>query len=269
MPLEVFLVDTTSDKIAGNPRLIKRFLNTLYIRLATAKAQKVVTDEATLAKLLLFERCGKEEGYRQLVREINDSEDGKPRFLDQWEKAALNGLEFKSDGPWNDPFARAWLALEPAFADTDLRAAIYVSRDHLPIVTALDQLSKDAAGILEALLKVTTQVSAPIAEKLKALSAREQGMILDRVLQRATQAQDWGTPPILYACLTLASANSDLAVRFAQFLRSVPATRITPALIPILSDKPWAKDLLAYWANHEETPAPVKKRINAEPKGKK
>jgi len=260
---------TTSDKIAGNPRLIKRFLNTLYIRLATAKAQKVVTDEATLAKLLLFERCGKEDAYRQLVREINDSEDGKPRFLDQWEKAALNGLEFKSEGPWNDAFARAWLALEPAFADTDLRAAIYVSRDHLPIVTALDQLSKEAASVLEAVLKVTTQVSAPIAEKLKALSPREQVLISDRVLQRAVQAQDWGTPPILFACLTLASASSDLAARFAQFLRSIPATRITPALIPVLSDKPWAKDLLAYWANHEEVSAQVKKTIKPEPKGKK
>lgn len=260
---------TTSDKIAGNPRLIKRFLNTLYIRLATAKAQNVVTDEATLAKLLLFERCGKEDAYRQLVREINDSEDGKPRFLDPWEKAALNGLEFKSEVPWNDAFARSWLALEPAFADTDLRAAIYVSRDHLPIVTALDQLSKEAVSVLEAVLKVTTQVSAPIAEKLKALFAREQVMISDRVLQRATQAQDWGTPPILFACLTLASASPDLAARFAQFLRAVPVTRITPALIPVLSDKPWAKELLAYWANHEETPAPVKKTIKPEPKGKK
>ena len=198
---------TTSDKIAGNPRLIKRFLNTLHIRLATAKAQKVAADEATLAKLLLFERCGKEEAYRQLVREVNDNEEGKPLFLAPWETAALKGAEFKPDAPWEEPFARAWLALEPSFADTDLRAAVYVSRDHMPIVMAADQLSKEAVDLLEAVLKVTTQVSTPVAEKLKGLSPREQALVSDRVLHRARQTQDWGTPPILYACLTLASVT--------------------------------------------------------------
>ena len=260
---------TTSDKIAGNPRLIKRFLNTLHIRLSTAKAQKVAADEATLAKLLLFERCGKEEAYRQLVREVNDSEEGKPMFLAPWETAALKGAEFKPDAPWEEPFARAWLALEPSFADTDLRAAVYVSRDHMPIVMAADQLSKDAVDLLEAVLKVTTQVSTPVAEKLKGLSPREQALVSERVLHRARQTQDWGTPPILYACLTLASVGTELASRFAVFLRSIPPNRISPALIPILSDKPWAKELLAYWTTHADTSGPVKNAITPPVKVKK
>ena len=46
--------------VAGNPRLIKRFLNTLWIRLAVARAQGVAVDESTLAKVLLFERCASE-----------------------------------------------------------------------------------------------------------------------------------------------------------------------------------------------------------------
>jgi predicted KAP-like P-loop ATPase len=260
---------TTSDKIAGNPRLIKRFLNTLHIRLATAKAQKVAVDEAVLAKLLLFERCGKEEAYRQLVRAVNDSEEGKPRFLEAWEKEALKGTEFKPDANWDDPFSRAWLALEPSFADTDLRAAVYVSRDHMPIVMAADQLSKEAADVLEALLKVTTQASLPLAGKLKALSAREQVLISERVLQRARQIQDWGTPPILYACLTLAAASPELANRVAQFLRGVPPNRVTAALVPLLADKPWAKDLLVHWASQADTPGNVKKAIGQTGKANK
>ncbi|MFM9940223.1 MAG: P-loop NTPase fold protein [Hyphomicrobiaceae bacterium] len=260
---------TTSDKIAGNPRLIKRFLNTLHIRLATAKAQKVAADEATLAKLLLFERCGKEEAYRQLVREVNDSEEGKPLFLAPWETAALKGAAFKPDPPWEEPFARVWLALEPSFADTDLRAAVYVSRDHMPIVMAADQLSKEAVDLLEAVLKVTTQVSTPVADKLKGLSPREQALVSDRVLHRARQTQDWGTPPIFYACLTLASVSAELASRFAGFLRTVPPNRISPALIPILSDKPWAKELLAYWTTHADTSGPVKNAITPSVKVKK
>src|SRR5690606_21140031 len=51
---------TTALQINGNPRLIKRFLNTLWIRLAVAKSQGVAVDESTLAKVLLFERCATE-----------------------------------------------------------------------------------------------------------------------------------------------------------------------------------------------------------------
>ena len=49
---------TTASGIAGNPRLIKRFLNALAIRMAISKAHGVGVDEAVLAKMLLFERVG-------------------------------------------------------------------------------------------------------------------------------------------------------------------------------------------------------------------
>jgi predicted KAP-like P-loop ATPase len=49
---------TSAKEIAGNPRLIKRFLNALSLRLSLAKEQGVSVDEAVLTKLLLFERCG-------------------------------------------------------------------------------------------------------------------------------------------------------------------------------------------------------------------
>ncbi|MBH2019190.1 MAG: hypothetical protein I8H91_06440, partial [Burkholderiales bacterium] len=49
---------TSAIGISGNPRLIKRFLNALSIRMAMSRAQGVGVDEAELAKVLLFERCG-------------------------------------------------------------------------------------------------------------------------------------------------------------------------------------------------------------------
>jgi len=42
---------TTATGIVGNPRLIKRFLNALAIRMAISNAQGVGVDEAVLAKL--------------------------------------------------------------------------------------------------------------------------------------------------------------------------------------------------------------------------
>src|SRR3546814_12119851 len=49
--------------ISGNPRLIKRFLNALAIRMTISKAQGVGVDEAVLAKLLLFERLADPKAY--------------------------------------------------------------------------------------------------------------------------------------------------------------------------------------------------------------
>lgn len=146
---------TTARQIAGNPRLIKRFLNTLSIRMAIARAQQVPVDEAALAKMLLFERCGNADAHLQLVSAINESPEGKPAFLAPWEKAALAGQEITELPPeWNSDFARQWFALPPAFADSDLRAIAYVSREHLPIITAADQLSSEGAAILTALYEV-------------------------------------------------------------------------------------------------------------------
>ena len=55
---------TNASGIVGNPRLIKRFLNALSIRMAISKAQGVGVDEAALAKMLLFERLGNSDALQ-------------------------------------------------------------------------------------------------------------------------------------------------------------------------------------------------------------
>lgn len=72
---------TSASQIAGNPRLIKRFLNALFIRMAISRAHGVGVDEAALAKMLLFERCGAPAAYSQLGQEVIGDNEGKPRFL--------------------------------------------------------------------------------------------------------------------------------------------------------------------------------------------
>jgi len=71
----------TATGIAGNPRLVKRFLNALSIRMAISKAQGVGVDEAALAKMLLFERLGDPKAYAALAKAVAEHENGKPTFL--------------------------------------------------------------------------------------------------------------------------------------------------------------------------------------------
>ncbi|WP_375758183.1 P-loop NTPase fold protein [Corallococcus exercitus] len=256
---------TTAKQIAGNPRLIKRFLNTLSIRLSMARLQGVSVDEATLAKMLLFERCGSEDAYAFLISKINDSEDGKPKFLKEWEEKASLAVPIEQlPSTWKGEFITDWLALQPALADVDMRSTVYVSREHLPIITATDQLSAEGFRLLEALLGLTQQGSAILTAKVKELPQREVALIMDRLLSKARQAQEWSLTPILYACLTVSQADPHQASRFADFLKSVPGVQLRASIVPAIGNKSWGKAVLSHWHNKEDTPTTVKRAITTE-----
>lgn len=83
--------------------------------------------------------------FPELVTAINNAEQGKPEFQNEWERRASDGEDIEGLPPaWNTPFVKEWLALPPALAEMDLRAVIYVSREHMPIITTADQLSTEA-----------------------------------------------------------------------------------------------------------------------------
>jgi predicted KAP-like P-loop ATPase len=237
---------TTASQIAGNPRLIKRFLNALSIRMAIAGAHGVGIDEAVLAKMLLFERCGEPAAYDALTKAVSENNEGKPQFLADWEEKALTGQDLKLDAPWDSPFVREWLALPPRLADLDLRGVLYVSREHAPLITPEDRLSSEAADILVAILQ-NPDMAASMRDRLTRIPRPEMTVIMDRLLERARREQQWGTPAILEACIAAAAADPAQGKRLAAFLRERPAVQITPSIVPKIADEPWATEVLDGW----------------------
>ena len=144
---------TSATGVVGNPRLIKRFLNALSIRMAIARSQGVGVDEAVLAKLLILERYGGPKAFPELTRRVGANATGKPGFLAEWETEALAGADPSVDEHFDSPFFKEWLALPPALADTDLRGALYVSREHLPPIAPEGRLSPEASELLMALVQ--------------------------------------------------------------------------------------------------------------------
>lgn len=258
---------TSARQIRGNPRLIKRFLNTLSIRMAMATAQQVTVDEAALTKMLLFERCGDESAYSALVKEISERDDGKPITLKPWEEAVAKGEDPQLKAPWDNDFTRDWLALPPVLHDSDLRAVVYVGREHLPIISRADQLSEEAANLLEALLAIKQAPAKEFINKLKAVSKRELSVIMEKLIARAKQMTEWGSPGILHALLAMTEADGTFADNVSRFLSQVPPKQLKPAIVPLLKEKPWALQLLNTWKEHAETTSQVKKAIEAEMKG--
>jgi predicted KAP-like P-loop ATPase len=251
---------TTASGIVGNPRLIKRFLNALAIRMAISKTHGVGVDETVLAKMLLFERLGNPQAYAVLTKAVTENSYGKPDFLAEWEEKANAGEELTLQAPWVDPFVREWLTLPPRISDRDLRGVLYVSREHAPLITPQDRLSSEAAELLTALLE-HPDMAVGVKERLSKLSKAEITVIMDRLLDRARQEQEWGVPPILEACLVAAEADPLQGPRLAGFLAERPPVQIKANIIPKIADQPWANGVMDAWEESGKISKPVKAAI--------
>ncbi|HEY6874213.1 MAG TPA: P-loop NTPase fold protein [Geobacteraceae bacterium] len=251
---------TSATGITGNPRLIKRFLNALSIRMAMSRSQGVGVDESVLAKVLLFERCGDPKAYAALIKSVTESDQGKPAFLTTWELKAVNGDPLELKAPWDDPFITEWLRLPPQLGDRDLRGVLYVSREHAPLITPEDRLSSEAVEMLTALLEHPDMASS-VKDRLGSLPRPEISVIMDRLLDRARQEQEWGVPPILEACLVIAESDPSQGQRIAGFLQDRPGAQVKPNIVPKIADLAWAKSVFSAWEEDTDVSKPVKSAI--------
>lgn len=250
---------TTASGILGNPRLIKRFLNALAIRMTISNAQGVGVDEAVLAKLLLFERLGNAKAFSELMKQVSASVSGKPAFLAEWEEKAIAGQKHDLPAPFDEPFFTEWLTLPPTLADTDLRGALYVSREHAPLITLEDRLSSEAAELLTALLQ-HPEMASSLKDRLQRVPRSEITVMMDRLMDRARQEQEWGVPAILEACLVVADADPPQGARLAAFLGERPTTQIQANIVPKIGDQSWSKGVFDIW-DRGQTSRPVKAAI--------
>lgn len=143
----------------GNPRQIKRFLNTLNLRLAIADARRIGEDvnPAVLAKLMLaerfkadfFERLEAEAAVSGASKTIAALEAALRKDDEDSEKAkkpaASKGGDKKEKSPDDDlldsEWIRRWVLVAPALADEDLRPYLFVSRDRKALFTAGSNLA--------------------------------------------------------------------------------------------------------------------------------
>ncbi len=235
-----------SAKISGNPRLIKRFLNTLSIRQKIAQGEGIPVEEATLAKILLFERCCSPASFNHLVRRVNSSDSGVVDELGTLEAEAQEGEGESLPEPWkkDSEFILEWLTLSPPLAGVDLRAAVYVSRDTHPLMTAADVMSRDARVIGESLLKLKSKCPPQLLTRFSALGQLDKTLILDSVIAKAKGVPTWGTPPELHALLAIAKGFPEASDRIINLFLSLPPAGFKPNIVPLLQDQPIAAKLI-------------------------
>lgn len=115
-----------SDKLNGNPRHCKRFLNSLIMRERMANSRKIPIQRTILAKLMLleyFKRTYFQELYSIQFNEVK----GQSIFKDM-----ENGTYISKFEKWeNDPWVKKWVEGKPHISGTNLAPYFYFSRESL------------------------------------------------------------------------------------------------------------------------------------------
>lgn len=265
----------SSPKVNGNPRLIKRFMNTLSIRRSLATVQGIAVNDAMFAKLLLFERFASQVSFNSLSEMISSAPQGKSKDLRDLEADVREGKtieEKRWPAGWFDDakLITDWLKLSPDLGGVDLRGALHVGRESAPIIAVENKLSKNAATLLSQLISLKTSAPPQAKAQLPALSTDERAQIMTHLLDKASEETAWGTPDILHGLAAVADADVTQAGRLVVFLGGVPSSALKPSLIPRLGTSEWGKQTLAVFTKRNDLPATVANALNpTSGKGKK
>lgn len=117
--------------LKGNPRQIKRFLNTFTLRLDLASVAHFELDERILAKLMVLEYIALSQ-FKEMC-DWQQLQNGKPKQISELEnyintpKQTLSS-ELKS---WENDIILKWVKMEPSLLNVNLMDYYWISRDKL------------------------------------------------------------------------------------------------------------------------------------------
>lgn len=257
----------TADKIKGNPRLIKRFLNALEIRKKVARLNGMTLDSSVLIKMLLFERCASSGAFDYLSKIVANTKDGKPDVIKSIEEQLEAGEEYKSpDTTWSTDFIRSWLLLEPKLSEYDLRPLLYLSRDKTLSFAAYNELSTEGKTVFEALKRIdNATIMKELVDKIKNLGESEAELLFNRISSLGRSDQ-WSIGS-LSASIHIVEAFPNLGSSLASVLTEIPPASRTPAIVTMINGKVWSEKILFSWAEDKDTPEKVLKLIEIKKRG--
>lgn len=240
----------TTSSVKANPRLMKRFLNTVYLRSALAEPQGIELDIPALAKWHLVERCN-EPLATAIAALVTSASDGRVPELQMAEELAKDPSKslpdlFKSS---DESFVREWLQLKPALGEVDLRPLLHLSRDTATREFGADNLTPDARKLRDALV-VATDSNAPLTEAIKAVGAIQAGMAMGRAWQIRASKRTWRSAEDVVPLIEPCKVYQELGAQAAALLAEAPIPKIGPGIIPQLYEQSWARPILDEWESN-------------------
>jgi len=247
------IAPTLSRGLRGNPRQLKRFLNTLLLRLETAKRRGATLDPAILARLMVLEVVAPKE-FQQLF-DWQLAQDGVPEELATAESAARAGKELPKGSSseltaWFGAKALpGWLKLDPELKDVALGQYFFFSRDRLSPSAPAARLSATLQALLGRLQSPVPAQRRPAVDAAAALAPEEYTLVYGALLDRAKRRPE---SPAMASMLELTAKVPASWPTLTTGLRDVPNTNIPislpPRLLTVGKGQREVEALLDYWA---------------------
>lgn len=247
--------------VQANPRLIKRFLNTVFLRKVLAKPQNIDVDVQVLAKWHLLERCD-ETTANALAEKVSAENEGRVSILQDAEAAAKNP-EGTLPSPFGDKsFVREWLQLEPLLGDMDMRPILHLSRDSTVRDFGADDLNADGKVLREALVAARTS-NETLKKQIRDAGEIQAGLAMARAWESKRANRTWTMSDEVRMLVEVCQIFPSAGPRAISLLNQAPVTRLGAGFVQMLVELDWAKDLLSRWAADSQTPPQIKKIITS------
>lgn len=248
-----------ASSVQSNPRLIKRFLNTVFLRKALASPQGIDLSVNVLAKWHLLERCN-EVVANAVADGVSANSGGRVTALHDAEVAATQA-DAKLPAMFGEqPFVQEWLLLPPQLGEMDLRPLLHLSRDTVIRDFGADELNQAGKALRDALLTARAE-SEILKTQILAAGDAQATLALSRAWEMRSTTRTWQKSedvfPLIQVCKVFASAGT----RASTLLSAAPKGHLAPGLIPPLLNATWAAPILAEWLKADETPPAVKRAI--------
>lgn len=219
-----------SNKLKGNPRHCKRFLNSLSMRMKMAEFKGISLDKKILAKLMLIEYF-KDDVFKK-IGELQANENGKPKEIklieeNKWDE--VDNLKLWKDDIW----LSNWINSDPKLSDIDLQNYFYFTRESLQTVLFKSSytLSTEAENILAGLQGGSDFKRNEAIKKSQNISEFEATEILKRIFIIIESSSDIDKN-IFKSFLEWAKTNNSLYSDAISKLSTLPAKAIKINFIP-------------------------------------
>lgn len=256
---------TRSVAVDGNPRLMKRFLNTVFLRSSLAEPQGIKLDLEALAKWHLVERCAPTLATA-LANMVTSESDGRVAALKAAEVAHAAGHEPAAPFDANDSFVHQWLGLAPPLGDVDLRPLLHLSRDTDTRDFGTDNLTAAGRALRDALTAATAR-NVPLTEAITQAGATQAGIAMTRAWALQASKRSWRIAADVLMLIETCRVFPQHGALAAELLSKAPAGAIGGGLIPELAAQAWAAPVLEAWLGHADTDVRVKRAIAQKQRG--
>lgn len=258
--LASMLAPVLADRMNGNPRRLKRFLNAFWIRSAIAARRTAQLDAPALAKLMVLEETDS-DNFTTLLDWLGNGELAARLAALETEEADVGATDAHA-------YLRQWARERPHLSEYDLGPYLRLAASLRSLPTPATSLRSDLRELLEQLADKGRAVRKGAQARAVEMQVEDR-LTLARELVATLRAEPNRQSEIGESLGELAGKDEAVAAEIASRLEDFDAAKVLPALVIRLNGAGAAmRALVERWVASDRLPEPSRKAAAKAPQPK-